>query len=96
MKVAPPPSPHTHYPFPLVVSERRKLFGEPTSEIQDLTQDIKGDLARLNRDIASLQDAVKKRSSRYSGHMKSHSSTVVVSLQVSGAHLVLVEVPCTI
>ncbi len=63
--------------------ERRKLFGEPTSEIQDLTQDIKGDLARLNSDIGQLRDLVRSRSGGYSNHMKSHSNTVVVSLQVS-------------
>ena len=59
------------------------MFGDPASEIQDLTQVIKQDLAKLNTDIAHLQQQVKARSGRESRHMSSHSNTVVVSLQVS-------------
>lgn len=60
----------------------RSLFGDPTSEIQDLTQVIKQDLAKLNSDIADLQKLVRMGSGRESRHMRTHSSTVVVSLQV--------------
>lgn len=59
----------------------RSLFGDPTSEIQDLTQVVKQDLAKLNTDIAHLQQQVRARSGRETKHMSSHSSTVVVSLQ---------------
>lgn len=59
----------------------RSLFGDPTAEIQDLTQVVKQDLAKLNDDIARLQQQVRARSGRESKHMSSHSNTVVVSLQ---------------
>lgn len=67
-----------------LVARGRSLFGDPTSEIQDLTQVVKQDLAKLNTDIAHLQQQVRARSGRETKHMSSHSSTVVVSLQVSG------------
>lgn len=70
--------------FICTVARGRSLFGDPASEIQDLTQVIKQDLAKLNTDIAHLQQQVKARSGRESRHMSSHSNTVVVSLQVSG------------
>ena len=44
---------------------------------------IKQDLAKLNMDIADLQQQVKSRSHHETKHMKTHSSSVVVSLQVS-------------
>ena len=65
------------------VAKGRSLFGDPTSEIQDLTQVIKQDLAKLNTDIAHLQQQVRAQSGRETRHMSSHSNTVVVSLQVS-------------
>lgn len=68
--------------YSFAVAKGRSLFGDPASEIQDLTQVIKQDLAKLNTDIASLQQQVKARSGRDSRHMSSHSNTVVVSLQV--------------
>lgn len=73
-----PPSPHP-------VAKGRSLFGDPTSEIQELTQVIKQDLAKLNTDIADLQQQVKARSHRETKNMRTHSSSVVVSLQVSGS-----------
>ena len=69
-------------PPPLQVAKGRSLFGDPTSEIQELTQVIKQDLAKMNSDIASLQQRVKARSHQDSRHVRSHSSSVVVSLQV--------------
>ena len=68
----------------LPVARGRSLFGDPTSEIQELTQVIKQDLAKLNTDIADLQQQVKARSHRETRNMKTHSSSVVVSLQVGG------------
>ncbi len=59
----------------------RSLFGDPTSEIQELTQVIKQDLSKLNSDIADLQQRVKSQSYGETKHMRSHSSSVVVSLQ---------------
>ena len=44
---------------------------------------IKQDLAKLNMDIADLQQQVKSRSHHETKHMRTHSSSVVVSLQVS-------------
>lgn len=63
------------------LAKGRSLFGDPTSEIQELTQVIKQDLAKMNSDIASLQQRVKARSHQDTRHMRSHSSSVVVSLQ---------------
>lgn len=63
------------------VAKGRSLFGDPTSEIQELTQVIKQDLSKLNSDIASLQQRVKNQSYGETKHMRSHSSSVVVSLQ---------------
>lgn len=57
------------------------MFGDPTSEIQELTQVIKQDLSKLNSDIANLQQRVKSQSYGETKHMRSHSSSVVVSLQ---------------
>ena len=57
------------------------MFGDPTSEIQELTQVIKQDLSKLNSDIANLQQRVKMQSYGETKHMRSHSSSVVVSLQ---------------
>ena len=78
---------HTHTP-PIytstfyTVTRRRTLFSDPGNEIQELTQVIKQDLAKLNSDIADLQHQVKSKSSRDNRHVRSHSSSVVVSLQV--------------
>ena len=69
--------------YPCIVARGQSLFGDPTSKIQDLTQVIKQDLAKLNSDIASLQERIRSHSGRESKHMQSHSNTVVVSLQVS-------------
>ena len=46
---------------------------------------IKQDLAKLNTDIADLQQQVKSRSHNETKHMRTHSSSVVVSLQVSSS-----------
>ncbi|XP_065882707.1 syntaxin-5-like [Dysidea avara] len=59
----------------------RNIFGDPSSQIQELTAVIKQDLANLNSEIAALQQQVKSRSGRESHHVHTHSSGVVVSLQ---------------
>ena len=69
------------YIYMYIVARGRSLFGDPTSEIQELTQVIKQDLAKLNSDIADLQQRVKSQSYNETKHMRSHSSSVVVSLQ---------------
>ena len=66
----------------LLVTRRRTLFSDPGNEIQELTQVIKQDLAKLNSDIAELQQQVKSKSGRDNKHVRTHSSSVVVSLQV--------------
>lgn len=60
----------------------RSLFGDPTTDIQELTQVIKQDLSKLNSDISTLQQQVKARSYGEGKHMRTHTSSVVVSLQV--------------
>ena len=66
------------------VAKGRSLFADASTDIQELTQVIKQDLAKLNSDIAELQQQVKARSHRDSRHVHNHSSSVVVSLQVRG------------
>ena len=70
------------------VARGRSLFGDPTTDIEELTQVIKQDLSKLNSDIGSLQQQVRAQSGRESKHMRTHTSTVVVSLQVSN-HLIM-------
>ena len=65
----------------------RNLFGDPALEIQELTQTIKQDIAKLNSDIAALQNLAKSRSRQDGKHLRSHSGAVVVSLQVREALL---------
>ena len=65
------------------MAKGRSLFGDPITEIQELTQVIKQDLAKLNSDIAALQQRVKAKSHSEGKHMRTHSTSVVVSLQVS-------------
>jgi syntaxin 5 len=60
----------------------RSLFGDPTADIQELTQVIKQDLSKLNSDIGALKQQVKAQSYGESKHMRTHTSSVVVSLQV--------------
>ena len=74
---------HTHtHTLTHTVTRRRTLFSDPGNEIQELTQVIKQDLAKLNSDIADLQQQVKSKSGRENRHVRTHSSSVVVSLQV--------------
>ena len=75
-----PPSPSNS------VARGRSLFGDPTTDIQELTQVIKQDLSKLNSDIGSLQQQVKAQSYGESKHMRTHTSSVVVSLQVSNGY----------
>lgn len=66
------------------VARGRSLFGDPASEIQNLTQIIKEDIAKLNSDIAGLQQYTRAQANSRIGskHLKSHSGAVVISLQV--------------
>ena len=68
--------------FLYVVARGRSLFGDPASEIQRLTQVIKDDIAKLNSDIAGLQQVTRAHSRGGGKHLKSHSGAVVISLQV--------------
>lgn len=65
------------------VARGRSLFGDPTADIQELTQVIKQDISKLNSDIGSLQQQARAQSYGESKHMRTHTSSVVVSLQVS-------------
>lgn len=56
-------------------------FGDPASHIQELTQVIKQDIGKLNSDIGELQQRLREQTYSENKHSRSHSSTVVVSLQ---------------
>ncbi|XP_022911136.1 syntaxin-5 [Onthophagus taurus] len=65
-----------------LLAKKRSLFDDRTSEIQELTYIIKGDLNSLNQQIAQLQEVSKKQRSTTNGkHLQSHSSSVVLALQ---------------
>lgn len=63
------------------LAKGRSLFGDPTVQIQDLTQVIKQDITALNSSIADLQQTVKANSRHINRDTQIHSSSVVVSLQ---------------
>lgn len=64
------------------MAKRKSLFDDRTSEIQELTYIIKGDLSSLNQQIAHLQDISKRQKHTTNGkHLQSHSSSVVLALQ---------------
>jgi syntaxin 5 len=70
----------------MIVARNKTLFDDRPVEVQDLTEIIKVELARLNSQISDLQALQKMRKAAgYSvGTNKSaeeHSSQVVVSLQ---------------
>lgn len=66
----------------VLVAKRKSLFDDRTTEIQELTYIIKGDLSSLNQQIAHLQDISKRqRQSNHGKHLQSHSSSVVLALQ---------------
>eukprot|EP00731_Ephydatia_muelleri_P027738 Em0019g611a len=56
-------------------------FGDPASHIQELTQVIKQDIGKLNSDIGGLQQRMREQTYSENKHSRTHSSTVVVSLQ---------------
>ncbi|XP_072385255.1 syntaxin-5 [Diabrotica undecimpunctata] len=65
-----------------LLAKRKSLFDDKTSEIQELTYIIKGDLSNLNQQIAQLQDVSRKQKQGSSGkHLQSHTSSVVLALQ---------------
>lgn len=64
------------------MAKRKSLFDDRTSEIQELTYIIKGDLSSLNQQIAQLQNVSKRQKHNMAGrHLQSHSSSVVLALQ---------------
>ena len=79
----------------MAVAKGRSLFGDPTADIQELTQVIKQDLAKLNSDIAALQQQVKARAYHESKHVRTHTSSVVVSLQVRARRVGKVKIGVT-
>ncbi|KAJ8922775.1 hypothetical protein NQ315_007810 [Exocentrus adspersus] len=65
-----------------LLAKRKSLFDDRTTEIQELTYIIKGDLSSLNQQIAQLQDISKRQRQSSNGkHLQSHSSSVVLALQ---------------
>uniref|UniRef100_V5IA44 Syntaxin n=1 Tax=Anoplophora glabripennis TaxID=217634 RepID=V5IA44_ANOGL len=65
-----------------LLAKRKSLFDDRTSEIQELTYIIKGDLSSLNQQIAQLQDISKRqRQNSHGKHLQSHSSSVVLASQ---------------
>lgn len=64
------------------MAKRKSLFDDKSSEIQELTYMIKGDLNSLNHQIAQLQEVSKRQKHQSNGkHLQSHSSNVVLALQ---------------
>ncbi|XP_044732148.1 syntaxin-5 [Chrysoperla carnea] len=65
-----------------LLAKQKSLFNDRSSEIQELTYIIKGDLGSLNQQIAKLQEISKSQNQLHSGkHLKSHTSSVVLALQ---------------
>ncbi|XP_044749592.1 syntaxin-5 [Coccinella septempunctata] len=65
-----------------LLAKRKSLFDDKSSEIQELTYMIKGDLNSLNQQIAQLQEVSKRQRHQSNGkHLQSHSSNVVLALQ---------------
>lgn len=62
-------------------------FGDPASHIQELTQVIKQDISKLNSDIGELQQRMREQTHSDNRHSKTHSSSVVVSLQTQLANM---------
>ena len=67
-------------------------FGDPASHIQELTQVIKQDIGKLNSDIGGLQQRMREQTHSENKHSRTHSSTVVVSLQVRGHEAQMVTI----
>ncbi|XP_053908483.1 LOW QUALITY PROTEIN: syntaxin-5-like [Cuculus canorus] len=64
-----------------ILAKRKSLFDDKALEIEELTYIIRQDIGSLNKQIAELQEVVKARGGRGGRHGRSHSNTVVVSLQ---------------
>ena len=81
------------------VARGKQLFGDPAFEIQELTQVIKEDIAKLNSDIAALQQLTRSQAHGRGGkHLKTHSGAVVISLQVckeDPRHIYKISMPPT-
>lgn len=63
-----------------ILAKRKSLFDDKSVEIEELTYIIKQDINSLNSQIARLQELARARGGT-GGHGRSHSNTVVVSLQ---------------
>ncbi|XP_068779733.1 syntaxin-5 [Struthio camelus] len=64
-----------------ILAKRKSLFDDKAVEIEELTYIIKQDINGLNKQIAQLQDVVRAKGSQSGRHVRTHSNTVVVSLQ---------------
>lgn len=67
------------------MAKRKSLFDDKPVEIQELTYIIKQDIDSLNKQIRQLQQFVQNHRQQNGKHQQTHSSTVVVALQVSMA-----------
>ncbi|RMB90480.1 hypothetical protein DUI87_33081 [Hirundo rustica rustica] len=63
-----------------ILAKRKSLFDDKSVEIEELTYIIKQDIGGLNQQIARLQELVRARGPA-GRHGRSHSNSVVVSLQ---------------
>jgi len=63
------------------LAQRRSLFDDPTSEIQELTFAVKQDIAQLNSKVESLQQLQAKERGHLSKQAGDHTGSVLNSLQ---------------
>ncbi|XP_071963052.1 syntaxin-5-like [Antedon mediterranea] len=64
-----------------ILAKKKSLFDDKSVEIQELTYIIKQDINSLNKQIAKLQEFVRRNSSQNGKQMQTHSNTVVLALQ---------------
>ncbi|XP_012562791.1 syntaxin-5 isoform X1 [Hydra vulgaris] len=70
-----------------ILAKQKSLFNDKPVEIQELTYIIKQDINHLNQQIASLQQIAQNKDSSSSKNVKTHSHTVVMSLQSKLANM---------
>ncbi|XP_054710143.1 syntaxin-5-like [Uloborus diversus] len=70
-----------------LLAKKRSLFEDKPADIEELTYIIKQDIASLNKQIAQLEEMSKARNQNHGKHMRSHSKSVVLSLQTKLAKM---------
>ncbi|XP_033115789.1 syntaxin-5-like [Anneissia japonica] len=70
-----------------ILAKKKSLFDDKSVEIQELTYIIKQDINSLNKQIAKLQEFVRRNNSQNGRQMQTHSNTVVLALQSKLANM---------